>query len=137
MAASEPEAKDPEEVFVLTLPRSRHNEPESVRAKETELANFETYDVYEEVTRKQGNLIGTNWVIVDKEKEDGTKTRKARLTMRGDKEMNKHLIPTDSPTVNKIVLKLMLTLAVTKGWDIRCASPELFFRLKRSQEMFM
>lgn len=52
---SEPEAKDPEEVFVLTLPRSRHNEPESVRAKETELANFETYDVYEEVTRKQGN----------------------------------------------------------------------------------
>ena len=41
--------------------------------------------------------------------------------MRGDKEKNKHLIPTDSPTVNKVVLKLMLTLAVTKGWEIRCS----------------
>ena len=119
---SEPEAAEPEEVFVVTLPRSRHNEPDSVRAKETELENFGVFDVYEEVKRPQGgNLIDTNWVIVEKELPDGTIVRKARLTMRGDKEKNKHLIPTDSPTVNKIVLKLMLTLAITKGWTIQCA----------------
>ena len=119
---SENEPIDNEEVYVVTLPPSRHNEPESVTAKETELNNFDSFDVYEEVERpKEGNVIATQWVIVDKEKEDGSIVRKARLCMRGDKEKNKHLIPTDSPTVNKIVLKLMLTLAVTNGWEIKCS----------------
>ena len=41
--------------------------------------------------------------------------------MRGDLEKNKHLIPTDSPTVNKITLKILLTVAASKGWKIRCS----------------
>jgi len=41
--------------------------------------------------------------------------------MRGDHEKNKHLIPTDSPTVNKITLKLMLTIAASKGWEVTCS----------------
>ena len=35
----------------------------------TELEKFNNYDVYEEVSKpKEGNIIGTQWVIVDKEK---------------------------------------------------------------------
>ena len=119
---SETEAVEPDEVYLTMIPKSRHNEEESVKAKETELSNFKTFDVYEEVSRpKAGNLISTQWVIVDKQKEDGSIVRKARLCMRGDTEKNKHLIPVDSPTVNKITLKLMLTIAKSKGWEIRCS----------------
>ena len=34
--------------------------------------------------------------------------------------MNKHMIAVDSPTVNKISLKLMLTLAASKGLQVQC-----------------
>ena len=119
---SESEVLETEEVYVAIIPRSKHNDEESLKAKMTELENFNNYDVYEEVSKpKEGNIIGTQWVIVDKEKEDGNTVRKARLCMRGDNEVNKHLIPTDSPTVNKITLKLMLTIAKSKGWKIRCS----------------
>ena len=93
-----------------------------MKAKMKELEDFDTFDVYEEVSKpKYPNLISTNWVLVDKENENGEIKRKARLCMRGDCEKNKHLIPTDSPTVNKLILKLMLTIAASKGWDITCS----------------
>ena len=118
---SEPQEAD-DEVYLTIIPRSRHNEAESIQAKEKELENFTTFDVYEEVTKPaDAHVITTQWVIVDKETEDGKIVRKARLCMRGDNEKNKHLIPTDSPTVNKITLKLMLTIAASKGWEIRCS----------------
>ena len=87
-----------------------------------ELDDFEQFDVYEEVLRPENaNLIATQWVVVDKETEQGDIKRKARLCMRGDRERNKHLIPTDSPTVNKLTLKLMLTIAASKGWEVQCS----------------
>ena len=99
---TETEASEPDEVYLTIIPRSRHNEPDSISAKEKELEHFETFDVYEEVEKpKEGNVISTQWVIVEKETEDGKVVRKARCCMRGDKEKDKHLIPTDSPTVNK------------------------------------
>ena len=39
------ESVEPELVFVTTLPRSNHNEPDSIRAKESELRHFETCNV--------------------------------------------------------------------------------------------
>ena len=112
-----------DEVYLTIIPRSRHNEAESIQAKEKELENFTTFETfYEEVSKPADvHAITTQWVIVDKETEDGKVVRKARLCMRGDNEKNKHLIPTDSPTVNKITLKLMLTIAASKGWEIRCS----------------
>ena len=119
---TESQMSEIEEVYVTTIPRSRHNEPESLKAKEKELNDFSTFDVYEVVPiPAKTNMIATQWVLVDKEMDDGSIKRKARLCMRGDCEKNKHLIPTDSPTVNKVTLKLMLTIAASKGWDISCS----------------
>ena len=68
---SESEVLETEEVYVAIIPRSKHNDEESLKAKMTELENFNNYDVYEEVSKpREGNIIGTQWVIVDKEKED-------------------------------------------------------------------
>ena len=102
------------------VPRSEHSNPESYNAKLEELRNFEDYDVYEVVDRPYNeNIIGTQWVLVDKEISGHAKMkRKARLCMRGDKEENVGKIPKDAPTVNKININLMLTEAVRQGWEI-------------------
>ena len=102
------------------VPRSEHSNPESYNAKLEELRNFEDYDVYEVVDRPYNeNIIGTQWVLVDKEISGQAKMkRKARLCMRGDKEENVGKIPKDAPTVNKININLMLTEAVRQGWEI-------------------
>ena len=107
-------------VLHTIIPRTQHREPESVKAKVTELKHFSNYDVYDVVDKpKNAKVIGTQWVIVDKDvPNENTKIRKARLCMRGDQESNKSSIQTDSPTVNKINIKLMLIEAVRRGWEI-------------------
>ena len=115
-------------VFVVNIPRRRHGEAQCVAAKMKELNDFDNYDVYEVVDRPQGvNIIDTQWVLVEKERMDGSKVTKARLCMRGDQELNKHLIPVDSPTTNKISVRLLLTLAVALGWDVSTADIERAF----------
>ena len=50
------------------VPRTEHSAPASLKAKEQELRHFLDYDVYEVVDRpKNENILGTQWVIVDKE----------------------------------------------------------------------
>ena len=108
--------------FVVNIPRSRHREPECMKAKFNELENFVTFDVYDVVKAPENvNIIGTDWVLIEKENAKTKKTEvRARLVMRGDLELNKHMIAVDSPTVNRISLKLMLTLAASKGLQVQC-----------------
>ena len=108
--------------------RSRHNEPECVAAKTKELKDFQNYDVYEVVDKPENkNIIGTEWVLVEKEKPDGSIVTKARLCLRGDQEQGIHLIPRESPTVNKISVKILVTLAISQGWDVRSCDVERAF----------
>ena len=107
-------------VYHLMVPRNEHSNQESFVAKMKELKNFEDYDVYEVVEKpKEDKVINTQWVIVDKEVPGEKKLiRKARLCMRGDQEADVQNIAKDAPTVNKINIKLMLTEAVRRGWEI-------------------
>ena len=117
-----------EHIFVMNIPRSRHGEPECIAAKKKELRDFDNYDVYEVVDRPDNkNIISTEWVLVEKQKPDGSMVTKARLCIRGDQELGKHNIPVDSPTVNKISVKILLTLAISQGWNIRTADVERAF----------
>ena len=117
-----------ETVYVTNIPRSRHNEPECVAAKTKELKDFQNYDVYEVVDKPENkNIIGTEWVLVEKEKPDGSIVTKARLCLRGDQEQGIHLIPRESPTVNKISVKILVTLAISQGWDVRSCDVERAF----------
>jgi len=101
-------------------PRGEHLNPESYDAKIKELRNFEDYNVYEVVDRPNNeNIIGTQWVLVDKEIPGENKLkRKARLCMRGYEEENVEKIPKDAPTVNRININLMLTEAVRQGYKL-------------------
>ena len=117
-----------EKTYVINIPRSRHGEPDCVAAKQKELRDFKNYDVYEIVEKPNNkNIIGTEWVLVEKDKPDGSKVTKARLCLRGDQEAGIHQIPRESPTVNKISVKILVTLAVSQGWDIRSCDVERAF----------
>ena len=117
-----------EQTYVVNIPRSKHREPACVTAKQKELRDYDNFEVFEVVDRPDSdNIISTEWVLVEKEKLDGTKMVKARLCIRGDQERALSNIPRDSPTVNKISIKLLVTLAVSQGWDIRSCDVERAF----------
>ena len=117
-----------EQVYVVNIPRSKHGEPACVAAKQKELKDYDNFEVFEVVDMPDSdNIISTEWVLVEKEKMDGSKVIKARLCLRGDQERALHNIPRESPTVNKISVKLLVTLAVSQGWDISSIDVERAF----------
>ena len=118
----------PEVAFVVNIPRSRHAEPKCVAAKLKELDDFSNYDVYDIVDRPEGvNIISTQWVLVEKDRPDGTTVTKARLCIEGNFEENRHLIPVDSPTVNPISIRLITTIGVSRGYTFQTADVQRAF----------
>ena len=54
--------------YVVNIPRSRHGEDRCVAAKKKELQDFVDFDVYDIVdVPKNANIIGTEWVLVEKD----------------------------------------------------------------------
>ena len=73
--------------------------------------------MYEEVPDDGQKALGCRFVLTEKFKDD-KKVTKARLCIRGDQE-DTGSIRTDSPTVKKSNIKLLLTVAATEGWDVK------------------
>ena len=118
----------PEVAYVVNIPRSRHAEPKCVAAKLKELDDFSNYDVYDIVDRPENtNIISTQWVLVEKDRPDGSTVTKARLCIEGNFEENRHLIPVDSPTVNPISVKLIATIGVSCGHTFQTADVQRAF----------
>ena len=70
------------------------------------------------------NIIATEWVPIKKEEHDRTKETKARLCLRGDMKKSLHKICGESPTVSKMSLKILLSIAVSQGWAIKTCDVE-------------
>ena len=124
------EQYEPEIAYVVNIPRSRHGEPRCVAAKMKELDDFSNYDVYDIVDRPTepgANIISCQWVLVEKEKPDGTTVTKARLCVEGNLEQNKHLVPVDSPTVNPISVRLLATIGASQGHVFQTADVQRAF----------
>jgi hypothetical protein len=71
--------------------------------------------------RKGPNVIDCKWIYKIKRKSDGTIDRyKARLVAKGFKQW--YIIDyedTFSPVVKSATIQLVLSLAVSKGWNLR------------------
>lgn len=106
---------DVDEVNVVVVPVSRHNETKVQCAKQLELENWKLFKVYDEVPNTGQNLMSTRWVITEKE-GDGDRQIKARLVVRGFEEENE--IKSDSPTIHKESLRLFLAAASTLKYKI-------------------
>ena len=103
------------EVNMVFVPVSRHNEDKVKSAKQTELENWKKFAVYNEVPYSGQKLMSTRWVITEKEAE-GICNVKARLVVRGFEEDTD--VKSDSPTVHKESLRLFLAAAATHRYDI-------------------
>ena len=87
--------------------------------REKELSNFDEYKVYEEVNDEGQQILGTRFVIT--EKEDGS--LKARFVIKGFQEELDH---TDSPTASRDTLKVFFSITANQKWvlegsDVRSA----------------
>ena len=102
----------PEEVHAVTVPKCRQKEPACVQAKQEELLKLKDFETYKIVKDCGQPRISTTWVVCDK----GNGIMKARLVARGYEEEGD--IVSDSPTMNKSSLRVILSLAASKGWTL-------------------
>ena len=100
-----------EDVLAVMVPKEQQNSPECMTAKYDELNKLLAFDTYKVVKDEGQDRITTTWVLTEKGEE-----KRARLTARGFQEDTN--FPTDSPTVQKHSMRLLLTIAATEEWDI-------------------
>ena len=85
-------------VYAVEVPIKEHKKKEVIEAREKEIQNLFTYDVFEQVEDNGQERIRSRWVITKKEKADGQKTEfKGRLVARGFQE--KESPQSNSPTM--------------------------------------
>ena len=118
-----------ESVFVVNIPKSRYDEPACVEAKQKELRDYKNLDVFDvvDIDEATNDIIATKWILIEKEKQDGTKVIKARLCLMGNMKESLHKICNEVPTVNNKSLKILLSIAVSQGWEIRTCDVERAF----------
>ena len=104
--------------YVVEIPKSRHHEHEVIKAKEKELDNFKQYEAIEEVKDIGQETIGSRWVVTEKERQDGQKTKiKARLVARGFQETEKP--KSDSPTALRESFKTFIAVSANEGFELK------------------
>lgn len=101
------------QVYMVTLPKNRHEDPDCMKAKETELQKLQSFSVYDEVPDCGQTCISTRWVLWNK----GNEVR-ARLVARGFEEDTSR-IDVDSPTVGKCTVRMVLAVAASRHWIIK------------------
>ena len=101
----------PEEVHAVMIPKCKQKEPKCIQAKEQELLKLKEFKTYEIVKDVGQPRISCTWVLC--EKEEGVK---ARLVARGYEETED--IVSDSPTMSKSSLRVMLALAASNQWTL-------------------
>ena len=92
------------DVFITNIPVRYHDEDRIVTAKEDELEKWDRYNAYEEVDFEDQNVLGSRWVVQDRQGKV-----KARFVVKGCQE--EYDPRSDSPTASKESLKLFLSIA--------------------------
>lgn len=95
----------------VLISNSIKDSPEIHLAKMTELEKLKHFSTYEEVEDVGQYKISTRWVITENKGNV-----KARLVARGYEEMSN--IQSDSPTVAKTVMRILLSVAASKNWSL-------------------
>lgn len=104
-------------VMATEIPKSKQNTPEVNDAKDKELSNWYKFGAIEEVEDINQRRITGRWVVTLKQDHDGMKSKiKARWCMRGFQEEERPR--SDSPTVSKESIKLLLSVAANEGWSL-------------------
>ena len=103
-----------DDVYAICIPKTRYGEAEILEVMETELETLKGFNLYEEVHDTGRKCLSTRWITT--EKPGSSKIFKARLICRGFVEEMSNAA--DSPTADKVDIRLFLSLASTFGWSI-------------------
>jgi len=112
----------PEIFLTEKIPRKEWNDPGVETAMDKEIRNLQDNGTYEEVKREDWmNIVPLMWVINKTSDDDGKGAGKikARLVVRGDQDEAERDIQSDSPTVDRHTVKLMMAVAANQGWSPR------------------
>ena len=104
----------PEEVVLMT--KVDELSQEVVDAKEKEISNLNSNEVYDIVPYTNQRTISSRWVLTEKFKE-GERVTKARLVARGFEE-DSSKYRKDSPTCCRESLRLVFVTAALKSWRL-------------------
>ena len=111
---------DTEEVNMVLIPREEQQNEECRKAKLIELKKLEDFQSFKVVEDKGQFRISCRWVLWKKEEEI-----RARLVARGFEEDSE--VPSDSPTVDKANLRVILAVAAAEGWTIETSDVKSAF----------
>ena len=115
-----------DDVYAICVPKTRYGEAKILEAMEIELETLKGFNSYEEVHDRGQKCLSTRWIITEKPgRTTGSRIYKARLVCRGfEEEMSN---AADSPTADKVDLRLFLSLASTFGWSIKTVDVKAAF----------
>ena len=121
--AKEPEEEISHKIFatILTKPQVKSRGAEAEEAMQAEIQKFKNFKAFKVVTDDGQTAIKTRWVFSESDDNSKGSILKARLCMRGDRELDKENIRADSPTTAKDSLKLALAIAANENFDVTMA----------------
>lgn len=99
-------------VYVSFLTKEQQQSSECLEAKRVELKKLKDFDTYEQVPYAGQSCISTRWVLTMK-----NSAPRARLVARGFEE--KESIQSDSPTIGKSAVRILLATAVARNWKVK------------------
>ena len=104
-------------IYTVKLLVSEHKRPEVVEAKMEEVRNLEDYKVFGEIEEVGQETIGSQWVVIKKEKHFGQKTEYiVRLVAFG---FQKTVEPQyHCPSVSKESINLLIVVAANSDFKL-------------------
>ena len=89
-------------------------------AMQAKISKFKNFDAFTEVPDDGQYSIPIRWVVTEQKEDGKNQPYKARLCVRGDKEIGKEKIRSDSPTAAKESIKIAMIIAANEGFKIKC-----------------
>ena len=109
-----------EECDMVMIPADRHKDGDCMKAKKVELDKLTEFDSYETVKDEGQYRISCRWILWYKGEEV-----RARLVARGFEELEK--VRSDSPTMDKCNLRLLLTICASEKWTLESSDVKSAF----------
>ena len=105
--------------YIVLFSKSDELKEQVVVAKQLELDNWKTNNVYQRVKNRGQRVVSSRWVYAKKDIPGTNDIRiKARLVCRGYEE-DSSLLRTDSPTCTKESMRLVSCTAMSYGWECK------------------
>ena len=128
---------EPAEIMMNIVPQHLQAGQECMNAKQVELDKLNKFKAITEVKDHGQFRISCRWVLWNEIHSDNSQEIRARLVARGYEVEEE--VPSDSPTVDQMNLRLVLGIAASKKWRLTsCDVKSAFLQgIKMQREVIM